>query len=72
MYRYIDVYGMFIGTLCPSLAPIVCLGLALALSPPASLPPSLPPTPKTGAVGGYLAWAVMRVRANKCPVPFVH
>ena len=26
------------------------------------------------AVGvvGYLAWAVMRVRAHKCPVPFVH
>ena len=23
-------------------------------------------------VVGYLAWAVMRVRANKCPVPFVH
>jgi hypothetical protein len=42
MYRYIDVYGMFIGTLCPSLAPIVCLGLALALSPPASLPRCLP------------------------------
>lgn len=23
-------------------------------------------------VAAYLAWAVMRVRANKCPVPFVH
>jgi hypothetical protein len=24
------------------------------------------------SAAAYLAWAVMRVRANKCPIPFVH